>query len=128
MEKIIKLILILLIPLISTGQVERYDEIKMKVILDKQPLPGTSIIIENLENQDSFNTNFDGEVKIKIPNDKDRIRLSFLGPIYYTNKNFETCRFNCCESGRKKSLLFYGRKKNAKAENKTQWVLKKYAL
>ncbi|WP_075344539.1 hypothetical protein [Tenacibaculum agarivorans] len=73
--------MILLIPLVSLGQVKKYDEIKVKVILDKQPLPGTSIIIENSENQDSFNTDFDGEVKIKIPNDKDRIRLSFIGPI-----------------------------------------------
>jgi hypothetical protein len=81
MKKTIGLILSLIISFVSLAQVEKYDEIKMKVILDKQPLPGTSIIIENSESQDSFNTDFDGEVKIKIPNDKDLVRLSFLGPI-----------------------------------------------
>ncbi|PIE48888.1 MAG: hypothetical protein CSA39_05420 [Flavobacteriales bacterium] len=81
MKKIIGLILILLTTFILSAQVEKYDEIKMKVILNKQPLPGTSTIIENSENQDSFNTDFEGETKIKIPKDKDLVRLSFLGPI-----------------------------------------------
>ena len=80
MKKIL-LILISLIPLLSFSQNEQFDEIKMKVIIDKQPLPGTSILIENTENQLDFNTDFNGEVKIKIPKDKNLVRLSFLGPI-----------------------------------------------
>ncbi|NAS30975.1 hypothetical protein GTQ40_08350 [Flavobacteriaceae bacterium R38] len=122
MKKTIGLILILLIPFVSLAQVEKYDEIKMKVILDKQPLPGTSVIIENSENPDSFNTDFNGEVKIKIPNDKDLVRLSFLGLIVRVKiiRPVDSIVVNLD----KKSELFFGRKKNEKAENKIQRILK----
>ena len=62
-------------------QGEKYDEIKMKIIIREQPLPGAIIHIENSNNSDTFNTDFDGETTIQIPKNKDLIRLSFLGPI-----------------------------------------------
>lgn len=81
MIKNILLILFFLIPLISHSQQVEYEEIKIKIIIDKGPLLGAMIYIENLEKNDSFTTDFDGEAIIKIPKDKDLIRLSFLGPI-----------------------------------------------
>jgi hypothetical protein len=81
MKQIILLPYCFLIFLVSFSQNQEYDEIKIKVIIDKQPLPGTSILIENTENQLGFITDFDGEVKIKIPKDKGLVRLSFLGSI-----------------------------------------------
>jgi hypothetical protein len=80
MKKNILLILFLLIPFISHSQHEEYEEIKIKII-DKGPLLGANIYIENLEKNDSFTTDFEGEAIINIPKDKDLIRLSFMGPI-----------------------------------------------
>lgn len=73
--------IIFLIPLISHSQQEEYEEIKIKISIDKGPLAGANINIENLEKNDSFTTDFEGEAIIKIPKDKDLIRLSFMGPI-----------------------------------------------
>lgn len=81
MKKNILLIFFLLIPFISHSQHEEYEEIKIKIIIDKGPLLGANIYIENLEKNDSFTTDFEGEAIIKIPKDKDLIRLSFMGPI-----------------------------------------------
>jgi hypothetical protein len=80
MKKDIFLILFFLIPFISHSQQEDYEEIKLKII-DKGPLAGANIYIENLEKNDSFTTDFEGEAIIKIPKNKDLIRLSFLGPV-----------------------------------------------
>ncbi|WP_291108951.1 hypothetical protein [Flavobacterium sp. UBA6195] len=80
MKKNILLILFFLIPLISHSQQEEYEEIKIKISIDKGPLAGANIYIENLEKNDSFTTDFEGEAIIKIPKDKDLIRLSFMGP------------------------------------------------
>ncbi|MEO0528770.1 MAG: hypothetical protein AAFZ89_16175 [Bacteroidota bacterium] len=83
MNNSIWILLILLVAFASSNQTTKYDEINVKVILDKQPLPGASIIIEGSENHDAFNTDFDGEATIQIPKDKDLVRLSFLGPIVH---------------------------------------------
>ena len=81
MKKNILLILFFLIPLISHSQQEEYEEIKIKISIDKEPLAGANIYIENLEKNDLFTTDFDGEAIIKIPKDRDLIKLNFLGPI-----------------------------------------------
>ena len=81
MKKYILLILISIIPMISYSQNSEYEEIKIKISIDKGPLIGANIYIENLEKNDSFTTDFEGEAIIKIPKDKDLIRLSFTGPI-----------------------------------------------
>lgn len=81
MKKYILLILISTTSMISYSQNSEYEEIKIKIIIDKGPLLGAMIYIENLEKNDSFITDFDGEAIIKIPKDKDLIRLSFMGPI-----------------------------------------------
>lgn len=80
MKKIIGLILITLTPLILIAQSQEYDEVKINVILDKQPVSGALIIIED---QDTFITDFEGEAKVKIPKYRERIRLSFLGPVVH---------------------------------------------
>ena len=43
-------------------------------------MAGTNIYIENQEKNDSFTTDFEGEAIIKIPKDKNLIRLYFMGP------------------------------------------------
>lgn len=67
--------------MISYSQNSEHEEIKIKISIDKGPLIGANIYIENLEKNDSFTTDFEGEAIIKIPKDKDLIRLSFTGPI-----------------------------------------------
>lgn len=79
MKKTILITLFFLIPFISHSQQEDYEEIKIKII-DKGPMAGANIYIENLEKNDSFTTDFEGEAIIKIPKDKNLIKLSFMGP------------------------------------------------
>lgn len=79
MKKDIYLIFFFLIPFISHSQQVEYEEIKLKII-DKGPIAGANIYIENLEKNDTFTTDFEGEAIIKIPKDKNLIRLYFLGP------------------------------------------------
>ena len=68
-----------LISFISNSQQIEYEEIKLKII-NKGPIAGANIYIENLEKNDSFTTDFEGEAIIKIPKDKNLIRLYFMGP------------------------------------------------
>lgn len=79
MKKTILITLFFLIPFISHSQQEDYEEIKIKII-DKETMVGANIYIENLEKNDSFTTDFEGEAIIKIPKDKNLIKLSFMGP------------------------------------------------
>ena len=53
----------------------------MKLIIDNQPLPGANIYLTDWKNGEDFNTDFEGEAVIKVPKDKEQIRLSFMGPI-----------------------------------------------
>ncbi len=81
MKKAIITIIFSFISILTFSQTLKYDEIKMLVLDEAGPLPGVSIIIEKSINDDVFNTDFDGEVKIKIRKDLDLVRLSFMGPI-----------------------------------------------
>ena len=81
MKNILLSIIICFTSILTFAQSEQSDKIKMKVLIQKEPLPGTSIIIEDTDNPDFFTTDFDGEVEIIIPKERNFVRLSFLGPI-----------------------------------------------
>ncbi|TAI47840.1 hypothetical protein [Flagellimonas allohymeniacidonis] len=70
-----------LLPIIACSQNEELDTIKMKLILDNQPLRGANIYIADWKNGESFNTDFEGEATIRIPKNKEQVRLGFMGPV-----------------------------------------------
>lgn len=80
MNKIIASLILSIISILAYSQDGSSHEIKMFIIDNDEPLPGVSIYIgENISNN-AYDTNFDGEAKIKVRKDIDFVILSFMGP------------------------------------------------
>ncbi|MBS1979276.1 MAG: hypothetical protein JST46_18040 [Bacteroidetes bacterium] len=74
------LILLLIIPFGLFGQGTTGDKVKIKLMADKEPLRGATLLIKGSNPPQGTTSDMNGEAELLIPQEFKTIEISFLGP------------------------------------------------
>ena len=74
------LVFVFVIPIGLFGQETTEDKVKLKLMADKEPLRGATIIIKESNPARGTTSDMNGEAELIIPNEFKIVEISFLGP------------------------------------------------